>query len=129
MRPTTRRVTVAALVIAPIVLAVVVSVAIGSTHPYPGVALGSGFVLEVERALALWVTWLLALVVGDQALQGRLPDEISGRGVKYADAGRVDDAQKGLDRSIRDVLLRVDFIESRLPSVHGESVDARDPGA
>lgn len=63
---------------------VAVSVVVGADRPYLGVALGSGLLLELERAMAVWAVVLLARVVGDQALRGRLPDEIGGRGVRYA---------------------------------------------
>lgn len=66
-------------------VSVAVSIGLGAERPYPGVALGSGLLLELERAVAVWAIVLLGLVVGDQALRGRLPDEISGRGVRYAD--------------------------------------------
>lgn len=79
------------LVIGSLVIAVGVSVVVGADRPYPGVALGSGLLLELERAVAVWAVVLLALVVGDQALRGRLPDEIGGRGVRYAAEERVDE--------------------------------------
>lgn len=72
------------LVIGSLVVAVTVSLMVGVERPYPGVALGSGLLLALERAVAVWAMVLLALVVGDQALRGRLPDEISGRGVRHA---------------------------------------------
>lgn len=78
-----RRIVVSVLVVGSLLVAVVVSLAVGAERPYPGVALGSGLLLELERAVAVWAIVLLALVVGDQALRGRLPDEISGRGVRY----------------------------------------------
>lgn len=52
----------------------------------PGVALESQTILVIERALVVFAAWLLVLVVCGQALRGRLPIEISGRGVRYADA-------------------------------------------
>jgi len=58
----------------------------------PGVALGSELLLAVERSAALFAAWLLALVVVDRALAGQLPSEVSGRGVKYADGMRTDEA-------------------------------------
>lgn len=81
-----------ALVIGTLLVAVIVSIAVGAERPYPGVALGSGLLLELERAVAIWAIVLLGLVVGDQALVGRLPDEISGRGVRYAPQAGLDDA-------------------------------------
>lgn len=85
-----REIVVPVLVIGSLLVAVVVSVVVGVDRPYPGVALGSGLLLELERAVAVWAVVLLALVVGDQALRGRLPDEISGRGVRYAAQEQLD---------------------------------------
>lgn len=87
-----RSAVVPVLVIGSLVVAVAVSVALGSDRPYPGVALGSGLLLELERAMAIWAIVLLVLVVSDQALVGRLPDEISGRGVRYTPPGPLDEA-------------------------------------
>jgi hypothetical protein len=85
-----RVVVVSVLVIGSLLVAVVLSVVVGAERPYPGVALGSGLLLELERAVAVWAVVLLALVVGDQALRGRLPDEIGGRGVRYAAQEQLD---------------------------------------
>jgi hypothetical protein len=62
----------------------------------PGVALGSEEVLVVERTVALFAAWILVLVVVTQGLGGKLPTEISGRGVKYVEA---DKAQEALDKT------------------------------
>jgi hypothetical protein len=43
-------------------------------------------VLVVERTVALFVAWMLALVVLAESCRGQLPLEISGRGVRYAEA-------------------------------------------
>lgn len=51
----------------------------------PGVALGSEALLAVERTAAFFVAWLLALMILAESCRGRLPREISGRGVRYAD--------------------------------------------
>ncbi len=42
--------------------------------------------LLAERMLALFAVWLVVIVVIGQAVRGRLPIEISGRGVRYAEA-------------------------------------------
>lgn len=49
-------------------------------------ALGSRVVLIAERTALLLAVWLFLVVVGSEAWKGRLPVEVSGRGVKYADA-------------------------------------------
>jgi hypothetical protein len=52
----------------------------------PGVALGSEAILVIERIVMLFTVWLLGLLVTARALAGELPIEISGRGLRYADA-------------------------------------------
>ncbi len=52
----------------------------------PGIAFASETVLVVERTVALFVAWMLALVILAESWSGRLPLEISGRGVRYAEA-------------------------------------------
>lgn len=64
----------------------------------PGVALGSEAILAIERIATLFAAWLLTLVVIARALTGELPIEISGRGLRYADAAT---AQHGLIDSER----------------------------
>jgi hypothetical protein len=91
----------------------------------PGVALGSELILAVERSAALFAAWLLALVVVDRALMGQLPSEMSGRGVRYADGMRTDDAvlevQVGIGRlndevaGLRDEVLRLREPDMREP--------------
>jgi hypothetical protein len=83
-RPHRRTTLVPLLVLGSLVASAASNLAIGVTHPYPGVALGSGLLLVLERTVVTWTIALTVLVVGDQALKGRLPDEISGRGVRYA---------------------------------------------
>jgi hypothetical protein len=64
-----------ALVAVPLVAAFALCVSEGLDHPYPGVALGSGALLLVERALALWAGWLFVLAVVRRAWAGLLPHE------------------------------------------------------
>jgi hypothetical protein len=52
----------------------------------PAIAFGSETVLVVERTVALFAAWMLALVVLAESWRGQLPLEISSRGVRYADA-------------------------------------------
>jgi hypothetical protein len=70
----------------------------------PGVALNSPALLVVERGLAFFAAWLLVLIVSAQALRGHLPIEVSGRGVRYAEAGMTQDSLA----DTRDALRRVD---------------------
>lgn len=70
-------------------------------------ALGSPLVLVVERTVLLLAGWLFLLVVACQGWQGRLPIEVSGGGVKYADAEAgqvvVDQAEAALLRHDTDI--------------------------
>jgi hypothetical protein len=60
-----------------------VSVCTGPPDHLPSIALGSVFLLCVERTVALFAVCLLLVVVLVEAWRGNLPMEISGRGVKY----------------------------------------------
>ena len=75
-------------VLGSVTAAVVVAMVIATPRTLPGAALGSVLILRVEWAVALFAALLLAIVVLARAWEGRLPSEISGRGVKYADAAR-----------------------------------------
>jgi hypothetical protein len=69
----------------------------------PGVALGSETVLVVERVLALFAAWLLVLVVVAQAFRGRLPTEVSGRGVRYADGSETQDSLASTQEALSEL--------------------------
>ena len=100
-QPSSRRGTaVAVLVIGGLVVITIAGIFLieSPVGGLPGVALGSGAILVVERIATLFAAWLLVLVVVARALTGELPIEISGRGLRYADAAT---AQAGLDDSER----------------------------
>jgi hypothetical protein len=65
----------------------------------PGIALGSEAILIVERIAMLFATWLLVVVVLVRALAGDLPVEISGRGIRYADAMAAQEGLLGSERA------------------------------
>lgn len=109
-----RRVVVPVLVVGSFVIAATVSIAVGAERPYPGVALGSGLLLELERAVAIWAIFLLLLVVGDQALRGRLPDEIGGRGVRYVAQEQLDQVVQGSVEVDDDIVGRLEDLEAAL---------------
>lgn len=96
------------LVVGSLAISVGVSVATAVERPYPGYALGSGVVLVLERAAMMWAFALVVLVISDQALRGRLPVEISGRGVRYADRAELVDLADGGD----SVTVRLDELEA-----------------
>lgn len=92
----------AALVIIGLVGAALASVATGSPPgALPGVALGSGLLLLVERTVAFFAAWMIFVVVVAQALGGRLPTEISGRGVRYADVQAADETRSSAEEAVR----------------------------
>ncbi|MEX2025585.1 MAG: hypothetical protein WD993_11010 [Thermoleophilaceae bacterium] len=64
-------------------------------------ALGSSAILAVERSALLFTTWLAVLVVLAQAWQGRLPIEVSGRGVRYADPAAVQASRRATEETLR----------------------------
>ena len=76
--------------------------------PLPGVALGSELILAVERALALFGAWMLVVVIVARAIGGELPSEISGRGVRYADADRTHTTVRDSHHAISTLRVEVD---------------------
>jgi hypothetical protein len=65
--------------------------------PLPGIALGSLEVLIAERSAAIFAALFLAALVLVRAAQGELPQELSGRGVKYARSDAVDELRDRVD--------------------------------
>lgn len=98
--PAHREAALAALVVGGLVVSIVAGAFLidAPKDGLPGVALGSQTILVVEQIAILFAAWLLAVVVVARALVGELPIEISGRGVRYADAAT---AQAGLAGSER----------------------------
>ena len=114
-------VTTAVLVLVGLVASALVNVWIEAPLPdaLPGVALGSQTLLVAERGVAFFAIWLLALVVVAQAFNGRLPIEVSGRGVRYAEVERSQDslvatrdAMHKLDDAVNQLRRRVATIEA-----------------
>jgi hypothetical protein len=70
------------------------------TATLPSIALGSKALLVAERSVAFFAIWMLVLVVSVQALEGRLPIEISGRGVRYADGEKTHDSLLSTQRML-----------------------------
>jgi len=63
----------------------------------PGVALGSRELLIAERAASMFAILFVVALVLVRAVQGELPQELSGRGVKYARSDAVDELRDRLD--------------------------------
>ena len=94
------------------------SLAGGIPKSLPGVALVSPALLYAERTVAFFAALLLALVVLVRAFQGRLPSELSGRGVKYAEREATEEirdttatALEGLEVAYRELATRVEALE------------------
>jgi hypothetical protein len=106
---------VVGVVVLGLVGALTASVAAGvPAGSLPGVALGSEVLLLAERTVALFGAWMLITMVVIRALKDQLPVEISGRGVRYADAENVqakaavtEDVLRDIDTDIRWLLKMV----------------------
>lgn len=84
-----------------LVLALLASLAMGAPDKrLPGIALTSSAMLVIERALVLFVAWLLVVVVLVEAWRGHLPLEVSGRGVRYAEASTTERIARDADAAI-----------------------------
>jgi hypothetical protein len=90
------------------------------------VALGSGLLLVVERATVGWVAVLLVVVIVAQGLLGRLPDEISGRGVRYADREQFDGAVGNAVEANAAIADRLDELEAAFETFEPLLEDARE---
>lgn len=118
LRPPSPRLAIAALVLAGLGAAVVLALFSPMPSRLPGVALGSHAVLSVERAVAVFAAWMLVLMVVAQALRGELPAEVSGRGIRYADA-------EVTRRAVGDLRRAVEKIEGELGDTRGAVLDRR----
>jgi len=105
-------------VIVILVLALVASLIAGTPEGLPGVALGSAVVLHAERTVALFAAVLLVFVVLVRAFQGQLPQELSGRGVKYAEREGTEEirdaaaaALEGLQTAQQELAARLEVLE------------------
>lgn len=106
---------IARLVVLGLVAALIASVITGlPAGRLPGVALGSGLLLFVERAVAFFAAWMICLVIVAQALRGRLPTEISGRGVRYATANTVEATKDGAEDAVQHLTSAIDRLRCEL---------------
>jgi hypothetical protein len=84
----------------------------------PGVALESEALLVVERSLAFFAAWMLVLITAAHAVEGRLPIEISGSGVRFADAPMTEN----MTRTTNATIVRM---ETELAACRDEQNDLR----
>jgi hypothetical protein len=89
----------------------------------PGVALGATELLRLERGLTFLAAWLLLMIVVVRGWAGELPDEISGRGLKYSARELQASTREALDALVdeterqREAIVR---LEARLDLVEGQ---------
>ena len=92
--------------------AIVVGIALPTSHDLPALALGNRELLWLERTLVLFYGFLLLFVPVVRALQGELPIELSTRGARYAEASAaVEELKARLSETERALDETVDFIE------------------
>ncbi len=75
----------------------------GASADLPGIALGSTALLFAERTVALFAIWMAIVVVVIRAFKNQIPVEISGRGVRYAEAGDVEAKSTSMEGVLDDV--------------------------
>lgn len=90
----------------------------------PGVALGSEEVLVAERAASVFAILFLGVLILVRAIQGELPEELSGRGVKYAARDAVDELRdraaaqfEAYDNSLQELEAAQQDLDARLTAV------------
>jgi hypothetical protein len=119
------RVAIAVMVLVGLAGSAVVNVWIEAPAPdaLPGVALGSQTLLVAERGVAFFAIWLLVLVVVAQAFKGRLPIEISGRGVRYADADQTQDSITATRQALRRLDEATETLKRDVASLRSDKTD------
>jgi hypothetical protein len=95
-----------------------------------GIALGSEALLAVERTAAFFVAWMLALMILAESCRGRLPLEISGRGVRYADVptsqANVQEARDQIERLKHEIAVQRGEIADLQECIYTTSTGSRD---
>lgn len=105
-----------------------ISIVVGPPSTMPGVALGSTMLLHVERAVTLLAAVLLIAVILDQAWDGELPSEISGKGVKYeklrqnseALSGITAKSLKGLHKAVAEERAQREELEEKVTALEAQ---------
>lgn len=85
----------------------------------PGVALGSTELLILERTVALFAGWMVLAVVVIEAWRGRLPLEISGRGVRYADVPAAEAMARATDGAVEQLWTELDAQRIDIANMQG----------
>ena len=87
----------------------------------PGVALGSANVLFLERVGAIFAALLLVLLVFQRAwAREQLPEEISGRGVKYASAETAEQLRHRVEDLSEQILEAIEQLDHRVSALEDD---------
>jgi hypothetical protein len=125
-RSSRRRIPIAALVVGGLVVSAVAGVFMieSPAGSLPGIALESATILVVERIVMLFAAWLLALVVVARALTGELPIEISGRGLRYADAVTAHESLVDSERVFKLLREEIEELREAVVAIEGSGAGA-----
>jgi hypothetical protein len=106
-----------------LVAAVVVTLAEGTPHPLPAVALGSSVLLHALRAAALFALGFVVATVLIRSGAGRLPTQLSTTGIGYdvEETAATTTALAELQRQVDDQQLALDQLAQRLDAVQPTS--------
>ncbi len=120
--PRERRRWLGPLVVILVVVSIALAILAGVPERLPAAALESSVVLYALRAVAIFAALFLALLVTYRGLLGELPNELSGRGVRYADRDAVDQLRSELS----DAIARLQENQEDLRNAVAQIID--DPG-
>jgi hypothetical protein len=124
-----RKLGYSALVLALLAVAVYLATYAAVPQRLPGVALGSRELLIAERAAAMFAILFVVALVLVRAVQGELPQELSGRGVKYARSDAVDELRDRLDTQFEAYDNSLEELEEAQAQLHGRmaALEEREP--
>lgn len=91
-----------------------------ATKDLPGVALGSGFLLDLLRSALITAIFGVLLMVGVRAAFGHWPFEISTSGLKYSERREVAETHSGLQDQVARLNAAVSEFEERMTLVEEE---------
>jgi hypothetical protein len=105
------------------------SAAAGVPTDLPPVAMDSTALLVAERAFALFMIWLAAVIVLARALRNQLPVEISTRGVRYAEAEKVQETAARSNELVREMEADIRWLRLSVHELtHGKGANREGTG-
>jgi hypothetical protein len=113
----------AGVVILGLVGAVILGVASEAPVNLPGIALGSTALLLAERMVALFAIWMAIAVVVIRAFRNQIPVEISGRGVRYAEAEDVEAKSTSTEGILHDVDAEIRWLRDAVLELQNAAPD------